>query len=128
MTTDPAPGKGEPPTGSPSNPLLLPPPPLTYRETLSVGPLQLASRFNLAPLAGYTNLPFRLSVREVGGVGLCTTDLVNARAILEGIKKTMELLASDPAERPLVVQIFGGKADELRGAAKWLVERGLADG
>ena len=61
------------------------------------------------PLAGYTNLPFRLSVREVGGVGLCTTDLVNARAILQGIAKTMELLATDPAERPLFVQIFGSE-------------------
>src|SRR5262249_46270473 len=106
----------------------IPPPPPHYREPLSLRTLQLASRFNLAPLAGYTNLPFRLSVRELGGVGLCTSDLVNARAILEGIKKTMELLATDAAERPLFVQIFGGKAEELVGGAKWLVERGLADG
>ena len=106
----------------------LPPPPDAYREPLSIGTVRLASRFNLAPLAGYTNLPFRLSIREVGGVGLCTSDLVNARAILESIKKTMELLATDPAERPLFVQIFGGKADELAGAAKWLIERRLADG
>jgi nifR3 family TIM-barrel protein len=103
------------------------PPPGHYREPLSVGTLRLASRFNLAPLAGYTNLPFRLSVREVGGVGLCTTDLVNARAILEGVKKTMELLATAPGDRPLAVQIFGGKAEELAGGAKWLVERGFAD-
>lgn len=106
----------------------LPPPPAWYREPLSVGTLRLASRFNLAPLAGYTNLPFRLSIREVGGAGLCTTDLVNARAILEGIRKTLELLATDPAERPLFVQIFGSKSEEMTGAAKWLVERGLADG
>jgi tRNA-dihydrouridine synthase B len=106
----------------------IPPPPVYYREPLSVGSLRLATRFNLAPLAGYTNLPFRLSVREIGGVGLCTTDLVNARAILRGIPKTMELLATDPAERPLFVQIFGGDADEMTGAARWLVERGRADG
>src|SRR5262250_913917 len=103
----------------------IPPPPARYREPLSVGTLRLASRFNLAPLAGYTNLPFRLSVRELGGVGLCTTDLVNARAILEGIKKTMELLATDPGDRPLAVQIFGGQAEELAEGARWLVERGL---
>jgi len=106
----------------------IPPSPMHYREPVSVGTLRLASRFNLAPLAGYTNLPFRLSVRELGGVGLCTTDLVNARAILRGISKTMELLATDPAERPLFVQIFGGDAGEMAGAARWLVERGLADG
>ena len=103
-------------------------PPAHYREPLSVGTVRLASRFNLAPLAGYTNLPFRLSVREVGGVGLCTTDLVNARAILQGISKTMELLASHPAERPLFVQIFGANVEEMTGAARWLVERRLADG
>src|SRR5437764_12288363 len=101
------------------------PPPLWYREPLSVGTLRLASRFNLAPLAGYTNLPFRLSIREIGGVGLCTTDLVNARAIIEEIKKTFELLATVPEERPLFVQIFGSKAEEMTGAARWLVERGL---
>jgi tRNA-dihydrouridine synthase B len=106
----------------------IPPPPHWYREPLSVGTHRLASRFNLAPLAGYTNLPFRLSIREVGGVGLCTTDLVNARAILEGIKKTFELLATDPAERPLFVQIFGANVEEMTGAAKWLVERELANG
>jgi tRNA-dihydrouridine synthase B len=106
----------------------VPPPPVHYREPIAVGPLRLASRFNLAPLAGYTNLPFRLSVREIGGVGLCTSDLINARAILEGIKKTRELLATEPAERPLFVQIFGAKADELAAAARWLIEHDLADG
>src|SRR5438067_1229657 len=105
----------------------IPPPPPRYREPLSVGTLRLASRFNLAPLAGYTNLPFRLSVRELGGVGLCTTDLVNARAILQGVKKTFELLVTSPADRPLAVQIFGGNAGELAGAAKWLVEHEYAD-
>src|SRR3954452_21221856 len=98
----------------------IPSPPLQYREPLSVGTVPLASRFNLAPLAGYTNLPFRLSVRELGGVGLCTTDLVNARAILQGIRKTMELLATAPADRPLAVQIFGADPAEMTGAAKWL--------
>src|SRR6516162_10207544 len=106
----------------------VPSPPAHYREPLFIGKLRLASRFNLAPLAGYTNLPFRLSVRELGGVGLCTSDLVNARAIVEGIKKTMELLATDPAERPLFVQIFGANPGELAGAARWLIDRGLADG
>ncbi|MBL8867550.1 MAG: tRNA dihydrouridine synthase DusB [Planctomycetia bacterium] len=105
----------------------IPAPPRHYREPIAIGRIQLASRFALAPLAGYTNLPFRLSVREIGGVGLCTTDLVNARAILEGKAKTMDLLATHPTDRPLSVQIFGGKADELAGAARWLQDRGLAD-
>ena len=104
-----------------------PAPPRRYREPLFIGRVKLSSRFTLAPLAGYTNMPFRLSVREIGGMGLATTDLINARAILEGLRKTMELLATDPADRPLSVQIFGGKAEELAGAARWLQDRGLAE-
>ena len=45
--------------------------------------MTLESNLFLSPLAGYTNLPFRLVVREIGGVGLCTTDLVNARSLIE---------------------------------------------
>jgi nifR3 family TIM-barrel protein len=105
-------------------PQTLPPPPAHYREPLAVGGVRLASRFALAPLAGYTNYPFRRSVREIGGVGLCTTDLVNARAILEGLKKTLELLATGPDDRPLSVQIFGGHVQELCDGARWLADYG----
>ena len=53
-------------------------PPLTY------GSLALPSRYLLSPLAGFTNLSFRRVVHELGGVGLTTTDLVNARGLLTG--------------------------------------------
>jgi len=91
---------------------------------LRIGSIELASHFNLAPLAGYTNLPFRQSVRELGGLGLATTDLVNARAIIENSKKSIELLATCPEDVPLAVQIFGGVPEELAHAAKWLEDRG----
>jgi tRNA-dihydrouridine synthase B len=103
--------------------LTVPPPPL-FSQPLRYGALELASRFTLAPLAGYTNLPFRLGIREAGGVGLATTDLVNARAVLEGSKKSMELLATAPEDRPLAVQIFGAVAAEMADAARWLVDYG----
>ena len=48
-----------------------------------MGTLALGSDLFLSPLVGYTNLPFRLVIREVGGVDLCTTDLVNARSLIE---------------------------------------------
>ncbi|MFO0852375.1 MAG: tRNA dihydrouridine synthase DusB [Gemmataceae bacterium] len=102
----------------------VPAPPPHYRTPLSIGTVRLASRFTLAPLAGYTNYPFRRSVREIGGVGLCTTDLVNARAILENSAKTMDLLATGPDDRPLSVQIFGGRPQDMVGAAKWLQDYG----
>jgi nifR3 family TIM-barrel protein len=97
-----------------------------FDAPLHYGPLELPSRFCLAPLAGYTNLALRLSVRELGGLGLATTDLVNARAILEGKAKTMELLATSPEDRPLAVQIFGANPDEMSQAAKWLEDYGVS--
>ncbi len=107
-------------------PAAVPPPPTHYATPLFLGPIRLASRFNLAPLAGYTNYPFRRSIRDIGGVGLCTTDLVNARAILEGSRKTNDLLATGPDDTPLAVQIFGSKAHEMAAAARAVVERGAA--
>src|SRR2546421_655132 len=61
---------------------------------LLLGALRLPSRYWLSPLAGYTNLPFRRAVRELGGLGLATTDLVNARALLKASPRTMELIAT----------------------------------
>jgi nifR3 family TIM-barrel protein len=77
-------------------------------------------------LAGYTNLPFRLAVRAQGGVGLATTDLVNARAMLRGSRKTEELLRTCPADRPLAVQIYGTEPSEMRDAAQWLENYGVS--
>lgn len=104
---------------------MIPKPP-RFSVPLRYGNLELSSRFLLAPLAGYTNLALRLSVRELGGLGLATTDLVNARAILEGMKKTRELLATCPEDRPLAVQIFGANPDEMAAAAQWLEAYGVS--
>ena len=80
----------------------------------------------LAPLAGYTNLAFRLALRELGGLGLATTDLVNARALLKASRKTMELIQTCPEDRPVAVQIYGSNAVEMRDAAQWLENYGVS--
>src|SRR5450756_1969942 len=90
------------------------------------GPLTLQSNLFLSPLAGYTNLPFRLVVREIGGVGLCTTDLVNARSLLEKRDKALKLIETRPADRPLAVQLFGSVPEEMRDAAAYLESIGIA--
>ena len=84
---------------------------------MRIGSLNLESNLFLSPLAGYTNLPFRLVVREVGGVGLCTTDLVNARSLLEKNHKALKLIETSSADSPLAVQLFGSVAEEMRDAA-----------
>src|SRR6266545_6481668 len=90
------------------------------------GPLTLTSNLFLSPLAGYTNLPFRLVVRELGGVGLCTTDLVNARSLLEKRDKAFKLIETCPEDSPLAVQLFGSVPEEMRDAAQFLEARGVA--
>ena len=88
-----------------------------YPDSVQLGPLKLSSNLFLSPLAGYTNLPFRLVVREIGGVGLCTTDLVNARSLLERRPKALKLIETRPADAPLAIQLFGAVAEEMRDAA-----------
>lgn len=85
---------------------------------MQLGSLKLDSNLFLSPLAGYTNLPFRRVVREIGGVGLCTTDLVNARSLLERRPKALKLIESHDTDRPLAVQLFGSKPEEMRDATQ----------
>ncbi|HQR41207.1 MAG TPA: tRNA-dihydrouridine synthase [Gemmatales bacterium] len=94
-------------------------------QLLTLGGKPLASRYALAPLAGYTNVAFRMAVRSCGGVGWVTSDLVNARALLQGTHQTMELLATVKEDRPLAVQLYGHEAGYLRAAAQWLEGYGV---
>ena len=91
---------------------------------MQLGSLTLKSNLFLSPLAGYTNLPFRLVVREIGGVGLCTTDLVNARSLLEKQDKAFKLIETRPEDAPLAVQLFGSVPEEMRDAAVIAEARG----
>ena len=93
---------------------------------MRLGPLTLSSNLFLSPLAGYTNLPFRLTVRELGGLGLATTDLVNARSLLEKKAKALKLIETAPADQPLAVQLFGSVPEEMRDAAAYLESLGVA--
>jgi tRNA-dihydrouridine synthase len=94
-------------------------------DEMRLGPLTLESNLFLSPLAGYTNLPFRLVVREIGGVGLCTTDLVNARSLLEKRDKAFKLIETRPADSPLAVQLFGSVPEEMRDAALFVESLGV---
>jgi nifR3 family TIM-barrel protein len=93
---------------------------------LRIGPYTLASRYFLAPLAGYTHLAFRRIVRELGGVGWGTTDLVQAMHLVRGTLWARELVATHPEDSPLAVQIYGGQVQHLVAAAKWLEDHGYA--
>lgn len=98
--------------------------PPVVREPFLLGGVAIPSRFFLAPLAGYTSLAFRLAVRECGGLGLATTDLVNARSILERRARAFELAETSPEDQPLSIQIYGHVIAEMCEAARWAVGQG----
>lgn len=93
-------------------------------SALTIGPRVMPSRVFLSPLAGYTQLAFRRVIRELGGLGLATTDLVHATELLAAKKFTRELIVTTPDDRPLSIQIYGAITDRLVAAAKWLEDRG----
>ena len=92
----------------------------------ALGQLQLKSNLFLSPLAGYTNLPFRLTIRELGGLDLATTDLVNARSLLEKNHKAFKLIETNAQDRPLAVQLFGSVPEEMRDASLFLESLGIS--
>ncbi len=91
-----------------------------------IGSLQFDSNLFLSPLAGYTNLPFRLVVREIGGLDWTTTDLVNARSLIEQNPRAKQLIQTCPAEKILAVQLFGAVPEEMRDAALIVESLGIA--
>ncbi len=91
---------------------------------IKIGSRTLATRYFLAPLAGYTHLAFRRVLRNLGGLGLATTDLVQATLLLAGHPKSRELIETNPDDEPLSVQIFSGIPQDLVAAAKWLEDNG----
>ncbi len=93
---------------------------------IAFGTLPIAIPLFLSPLAGYTNLPFRLVIRELGSIGLCTTDLVNARSLVERNRKALKLIETSAADTPLAVQLFGSVPGEMVAASKYLESVGVA--
>ena len=91
---------------------------------MRLGPYELSSPLFLSPLAGYTNLPMRLTLRELGGLAWTTTDLVNARSLIERNRTALKLVASDPADQPFAIQLFGSVPEEMRDAALLCQELG----
>lgn len=94
------------------------------RGAIRIGSRVIPTRFFLAPLAGYTHWAFRMALRELGGLGLAITDLVQATLLLSGRPKSLELIHTSAEDRPLSVQIYSGQAEELVRAARHLESRG----
>ena len=90
---------------------------------MKIGNLELENNIFLAPMAGITDLPFRLICKE-NGAGLVYTEMVSAKALLYGDEKTKLLLKTCKQEHPLAVQIFGNDLKAIAYAAKYVSKIG----
>ena len=89
----------------------------------AIGNVVLANPSVLAPMAGVTDLAFRLLAKEMG-CGLVCSEMVSAKGLLHDNCRTKELLRIDPRERPTAIQLFGSVPAELAEAARRVEENG----
>jgi tRNA-dihydrouridine synthase B len=85
-------------------------------DMVNLGKISLPGPMLLAPIAGFTDSPFRRIARW-HGAGLVVTELVSAEGIVRSGRKTMELLHFTDEERPIAVQIFGNDPAHMSEAA-----------
>ena len=88
---------------------------------LKIGTVELENNVILGPMAGVTDLPFRLLCREQGA-GLVCMEMVSAKAVFYGNRNTKELLQVNPGERPVSLQLFGSDPEVLSDIAARLEE------
>ena len=92
---------------------------------MQIGEIKLVAPLALAPMAGITDLPFRLICRRLG-CGMTVSEMVSAKGLLYKNVKTTEMLRIDDGERPTAIQLFGSVPEELAEAAR-MVEASGAD-
>ena len=91
---------------------------------MKIGSVTLENNIILAPMAGVTDLPFRLLCKEQG-CGLVYSEMVRAKAVYYGNKNTVPLLQTVPAEAPAVLQLFGSVPQLMADMARRLEENPL---
>lgn len=91
-------------------------------KTLQIGNVTLENNLVLGPMAGVTDLPFRLLCKEQGA-GLLCMEMVSAKGIYYNNKNTEQLLAIDEREHPVSLQIFGSDPEIMSEMAKKIEER-----
>jgi len=90
---------------------------------MKIGPITLDNKTVLAPLAGVTNLPFRLIAKDAG-CALVYSEMISSNGLVYGSQKTLQLLDSVPEEKPLAVQIFGSDPATMAASAAIVASSG----
>jgi len=86
-------------------------------QELVIGKVTLENTYILAPMAGVTDLPFRLLCKEKGA-GLLYTEMISAKAIQYNNRNTEDLMRIHPDELPVSLQLFGSEPDTIREIAQ----------
>lgn len=89
---------------------------------MNIGNVKLDNPYILAPMAGVTDLPFRLLCKEQGA-GLLCMEMISAKALIYGNRNTKQLLEIHPEEYPVSLQLFGSDPEIMSEAAKRIEDR-----
>ena len=90
-----------------------------YLHELKIGNIELKNNILLAPMAGITDLPFRV-ICEKFNPGLVCSEMVSSKAIYYGDEKTKKLMNLEGEKRPVAIQIFGSDPEAMAYAAKYV--------
>lgn len=89
---------------------------------MNIGNVKLDNPYILAPMAGVTDLPFRLLCKEQGA-GLLCMEMISAKALIYGNRNTKQLLEIHPEEYPVSLQLFGSDPEIMSEAARRIEDR-----
>src|SRR5699024_4305682 len=90
-----------------------------FLKKLKIGNVELRNNILLAPMAGITDLPFRL-ICEKHGAGLTCTEMISSKGLYYNDSKTKLLLNIQGEERPVAAQIFGSDIEALKYASEYV--------
>ena len=93
-----------------------------YLKKLKIGDLELENNLILAPMAGVTDLPYRIICKKYGNPGLVCNEMVSAKAITYKDEKTFKMLNCEDEKRPISMQIFGSDPEVMGEATKVISE------
>mgnify|MGYP003633133041 CR=1 FL=1 len=96
--------------------------PLTLRAP--TGSVALESNLLLAPIAGWCELAWRLTVRQCGGVGLACTDLLSPKGLICGSEASYDLARTHDLDQPIGMQLYGADPQILADGARWCADHG----
>ena len=93
-----------------------------YLKKLKIGNVELENNIILAPMAGVTDLPYRMICKKYGNPGLVCNEMVSAKAICYKDEKTLKMIKSNNEKRPISMQIFGSEPEVMGEASKFMCD------